>query len=87
VTGLTDRANVDGHAFDATIEAGSNEMSTIEMIRTIGAASTFDGVRERVVGVAAALSSAALLLVLVWALFRSAGMAGHITTMAGPPHP
>ncbi|HLN47943.1 MAG TPA: hypothetical protein VK251_00410 [Steroidobacteraceae bacterium] len=62
-------------------------MPTIEMSRTIGTASTVDDLRERAVGVAAALSSAALLLVLVWGLFGSAEAAGHITIMAGPPHP
>jgi hypothetical protein len=62
-------------------------MSTIGLIRTVGRTSTIEDLRERAVGAAAAFFSAALLLALVWALFGSAEMAGHITVLAGPPHP
>jgi hypothetical protein len=87
VIGVTDRASAGDYSFAATVEPGSSEMSTIGLIRTIGGMSTVDDVRERAVSAAAALSSAALLLALVWALFGSAEMAGHITTLAGPPQP
>ncbi|MGA2128939.1 MAG: hypothetical protein ABSG76_22645 [Xanthobacteraceae bacterium] len=62
-------------------------MSTIGLIRTNGRASTTEDLRDRALGAAAALFSAALLLALVWALSVSAEMAGHITVLAAPPHP
>jgi len=59
-------------------------MTAIEIMRR---ASTIDFVRGRLVEIAAAASSAGVLLALVWVLFGSAEMAGHFTGVAGPPHP